>query len=241
MIRGYADDPAVEPPRSGTHQGQRISGNKMTEWSSNIAADVGASTGPAPAALKFEEAALLARCRDGDMSAFGSLVGRYQDRVYNSILRLCGNADDAEELCQESFVKALENLPTFRQASGFYTWLFRIAMNLAISHRRRGGRVKFHSLDPTDGDGQSRRLQEALPDRDVADPGRAAMQSDTNSRVIKALEELDEEFGVVVVLRDIEEMNYDEISQVLGIPAGTVKSRLYRARCMLQEKLKDVL
>ena len=102
----------------------------------------------------FEDAALLRQCRKGDTDAFGPLVRKYQDRLFNSLLRFCGNYDDAEELCQETFVKAIEGLAAFRAESGFYTWLFRIGMNLAISRRRRSGRIKFHSLDATDSDGE---------------------------------------------------------------------------------------
>jgi RNA polymerase sigma-70 factor (ECF subfamily) len=189
----------------------------------------------------LEDAVLLERCRSGDMSAFGALVGRYQDRVYNAVLRMCGNPDDAEEICQEAFVKALESLASFRQASGFYTWLFRIAVNLAISRRRRGARVKFHSFDPAAGDGQAQRFQDAISDRGVSDPSQAAQQRDANERVIAALGELEDDFRVVVVLRDVEDMDYEQMSQVLSLPVGTVKSRLYRARRLLQEKLKGLL
>ena len=190
-------------------------------------------------AAALEDAQLLGRCRGGDMSSFGPLVVKYQDRVFNAILRLCGNHDDAEELCQETFVKAIENLPAFRQDSGFYTWLFRIAVNLTISQRRRGGRVRFQTLEQ--GDGEKPQLQDALPDRREDDPHVAVAREDAGRRVLKAVEELDDDFRVVVVLRDIEEMNYEQIAQVLNVPVGTVKSRIYRARCLLQEKLHDLI
>ena len=190
----------------------------------------------------FEDAALLRRCRKGDTASFGPLIEKYQDRLFNSLLRFCGNYDDAEELCQETFVKALEGLAAFRSQSGFYTWLFRIGMNLAISRRRRGRLVKFHSLEATDSDGEQLPWSpEALADcREIA-PHDAAERTDTNGRVLTAIGELDEEFRIVVVLRDVEEMNYEQISQVMSLPVGTVKSRLYRARCILREKLTDLV
>ncbi len=213
----------------------------MGEWTSNIAANVAAGDGGS-ATLMFEDAALLERFRRGETEAFGSLVRKYQDRVFNAILRACGNRDDAEELCQETFVKALENLAGFRQASGLYTWLFRIAMNLTISHRRRGGRVKFYSLDAGGlDDDESARPRDALPDRSPEGPLEQAVKADAGRCVLKALEELDEEFRVAVVLRDVEGMNYQQISQVLEIPVGTVKSRLYRARSMLQKRLRNLI
>jgi len=213
----------------------------MTEWTSNISAGVNAEGQGGPA-LAFEDAVLLKRCRDGEMGGFAVLIRKYQDRLYNAILKMCGNPDDAEELCQEAFVKALENLGTFRQDSGFYTWLFRIGMNLTISRRRKGGRVKFHSLDPGGRDDEPpQRLRDALADRAQRDPAEEAAQKDVNRRVMEALAEVEDDFRAVVVLRDIEEMSYKQISRVLGTPVGTVKSRLYRARCMLKESLESLI
>ncbi len=207
----------------------------MSEWASKSAAGAGE-------AVAFEDAALLKRVREGEMAAFGPLVRKYQDRVYNAILRMCGNRDDAEELCQETFVKAMENLGTFRQDSRLYTWLFRIATNLTISHRRRSSRGRFYSLEAGGGDDeQSLRAQDALADHRQLPPAEAAERADTHRRVLAALGELEVEFQAVVVLRDMEDMNYEQISEVLRIPVGTVKSRLYRARCVLQEKLQDLI
>jgi RNA polymerase sigma-70 factor (ECF subfamily) len=214
----------------------------VTGWTSKSAAGVAPGDGGAGEALVFEDAALLERCRRGEMVAFGPLVRKYQDRVYNAILRMCGNPDDAEELCQETFVKALQNIVSFRQDSRLYTWLFRIAVNLTISHRRRASRAKVFSLESGGSDGEpSQRMQDALPDHRQAGPYDVVEARDTHRRVLAALGELEEEFQAVVVLRDMEDMNYEQISEVLGIPVGTVKSRLYRARCVLQEKLQDLI
>ena len=185
---------------------------------------------------------MLERCRRGEMAAFGPLVTKYQDRVYNAILRMCNNPDDAEELCQETFVKALQSIGNFRQDSRLYTWLFRIAVNLTISRRRRSSRAKMYSLESGGRDGEtSQRSQDALPDHRQVSPAASAEADDTHRRVLAALADLDGEFQAVVVLRDMEDMDYRQISEVLAIPVGTVKSRLYRARCMLQEKLQDLM
>ena len=214
----------------------------MTGWASNPAAEATAGGDSAPRPIVFEDEALLDRCRRGEMAAFGPLVTKYQDRVYNAILRMCGNPDDAEELCQEAFVKALQNIGRFRQDSQLYTWLFRIAVNLTISHRRRGGRAKVFSLDSGGNGGeQGQRAQDALPDHRQPRPEAAVEADDAHQRVLAAIGELGGEFQTVVVLRDMEDMNYEQISDVLAIPVGTVKSRLYRARCMLQEKLQDLM
>lgn len=214
----------------------------MTEWASNISAGAETRTEPGRT-IEFQDAALVARVRKGDMQAFGLLVAKYQDRIYNLIFRLCGNAADAEELAQETFLKAMEKIGQFRGSSRFYTWLFRIAANLAISSRRRGGRIKFHSLasgGPWDGEGDPQATLEArLSDRREVQPHQAAAAAETAQAVLRALEELDEEARLVVVLRDVEDMDYSQIAEVLDLPAGTVKSRLHRARCLLKEKLAD--
>ena len=212
----------------------------MTGWASKPA------EAPAPAAegvsIVFEDAELLERCRRGEMAAFGPLVTKYQDRVYNAILRMCNNPDDAEELCQETFVKALQSIGSFRQDSRLYTWLFRIAVNLTISRRRRSSRAKTYSLESGGNDGEmSQRSQDALPDHRHPGPAATVEAADTHRSVLAALATLDEEFQAVIVLRDMEDMDYRQISEVLAIPVGTVKSRLYRARCMLQEKLQGLM
>jgi RNA polymerase sigma-70 factor, ECF subfamily len=198
---------------------------------------------PPVAAISFEDANLVERCRHGDMQAFGSLVAKYQERVLNVVHRLCGRWAEAEELAQETFLKALERIGQFRGSSAFYTWLFRIAVNLAVSHRRRLGRVGFRSLSgPDDSDGSlGDSLTSDLARRREAGPARAAEADETNRRLREALEELDEEFRLVVVLRDIEEMDYSQIARVLELPPGTVKSRLHRARRLLKDKLADLV
>lgn len=191
--------------------------------------------------IAFEDASLVERCRRGDLRAFEALVAKYQDRVYNLILRMVSRAADAEELAQETFLKALENLGQFRGSSGFYTWLFRIAANLAISHRRRSQRVRFRPLEGAEGDGQADALIAEMSAAKTPLPDAPSMSRELAQRVAEALEELDDEFRLVVVLRDIEDMDYSEIAEVLDAPVGTVKSRLHRARLMLKDKLADLM
>jgi len=217
-------------------------GNLVTEQASNILAGDEALTGgkaARPATISLDDADLVERCRKGDMQAFGILVTKYQARVFNMIFRMCGRRADAEELAQEVFLKALERLDQFRGQSKFYTWLFRIAANLTISHRRRNGRIKFQSLtrcDDYDG-AQAESLTAELAERRTANPGTNAISAETADIVAAALDELDNEYRLVVVLRDIEGMDYARIGEVLELPVGTVKSRLHRARCLLRNKL----
>ncbi len=193
--------------------------------------------------IAFDDAALVAACQNGQMQAFGSLVAKHQDRLFNTVLRVCGNHDDAAELCQEAFMRALEKISTFRRQSQFYTWLYRIAMNLAISHRRKTGRVRVSSLspDPELGDSQANGLIAASKGKRDGDPSHLASAAESHRRVLAAIDALADEYRVVVVLRDIEDMDYEQIAAVLAVPVGTVKSRLHRGRCMLRERLADLV
>lgn len=173
---------------------------------------------------------LVERIRTGDPSAFDHLVARYQDRVYNLCYRLCPNHADAADLTQTAFLKALESLSRFEARANFFTWLYRIAANEALSLRRQRRRRPTVSLDSGDDEGRApdRLADESTPSADRLDQGAMI------KRLEAALEQLDDEFRVAVVLRDIEDMDYSEIAEVLGVPVGTVKSRIHRGRMMLR-------
>ena len=190
-------------------------------------------------AIAFGDDVLVQRCQNGDMQAFAALVAKYQDRVFNMAYRMCCRREEAEEIAQEAFCKALEKISQFRGESRFYTWLFRIAANLVMSQRRRSGRLKFWSLERTEASDVSPAAA-TMRSPDPAPPA-VAMAAEQQQRVAAALESLPEDMRIVVILRDIEELDYSEISEVLGTPAGTVKSRLHRARCALKEKLADLV
>ena len=190
------------------------------------------------------EEELIRLCVEGRTESFSVLVGRYQDRIYNMILRMCRSREDAEELTQETFLRAFEKIETFNGRSRFYTWLYRIAVNMVLTRRRRGGRVKFVSLSVCCG--EDRPLVAETQMADVADrrepqPEKTAMDEETARRVSDTIAELDDQLRSVVVLRDIDNMKYREISEVLRIPAGTVKSRLHLARSILRDRLADLI
>ncbi len=187
--------------------------------------------------LSDEEFALIERCRHGDTAAFGPLVHRYQDRVYNTCLRLCGKPEDAEDFAQEAFVKAFSSLPRFDGRSRFYTWLFRIAVNVVLSARRGGRRTRTVSLDAAESKGGGRPDLRNQVQSNGRDPSDEADFRERHGRVIAALDELDDEQRAIIILRDIEAMDYAEIAAVLEIAPGTVKSRLHRARMGLRNKL----
>ena len=181
---------------------------------------------------------LISRCRSGDMTAFGALVEKYQHRLFNAVLRMVYNFDDAQELTQEAFVRALKGLKKFRGQAGFYTWLFRIGFNLCINYRRKQQPVSFSTFrsQSETGGRQADGLLE-MADSESAQPTRQVQLSEEHRRVLDALQQLVPDARAVVVLRDIEELDYAEIATILEIPTGTVKSRLFRARMALRKQL----
>ena len=190
-----------------------------------------------------EEAILVDKGRKGDAAALESLLLRYQNRIYNVILKICANRDDAAELSQQTFVKIIENIKDFEQRSGFYTWAFRIAVNLALSYRKRKGRIVFGSLDErSEQGGDAKKLLREIIRNDISpDPAVLAQNKELCELVTRQLEKLTDEHRVVLILRDIEGMDYAQIAQVTGAELGTVKSRLSRARDALRRFLETVV
>ena len=191
----------------------------------------------------IDDAILVRQSQHGDSVAMGRLITKYQDRIYNAILKICGNRDDAAELTQDTFVKFIEKVNTFEGKSAFYTWLFRIAVNMALNFCKRRGAVPMQSLQAPAGPesgGAAVQLGAFLADSSAADPAVLAQDAEIGEIVLGALTKLEENHRTVVVLRDIEGMSYSEIAETLGIEIGTVKSRLSRARASLREILEAV-
>jgi len=194
--------------------------------------------------ISIDDGVLVEQCRRGDSAALETLILRYQNRIYNVILKICANADDAAELTQETFVKVIENIDEFEGRSGFYTWAFRIAINLTLNYCKRSVKLGIRSLDAGD-DEHNRQargvLKEFLSDDSSPDPAVVAQNRELCEIAIKSLMGLDDPQRAVVVLRDIEGMNYAQIAKVLDVELGTVKSRLSRARSNLREILETML
>jgi RNA polymerase sigma-70 factor (ECF subfamily) len=182
---------------------------------------------------------LVAQAQRGDRAAFGRLVERHQDALFGGISRMVRRREDAEDLAQEAFVKAFRNMARFQGRSSFYTWLFSIASNAVISHRRKmsARRRSDHVSLSERGDSEGQRDLTAPGDP----PEAAAQRAEMAERIEQAIAELDDEFRTVVVLRDIQEFDYQTMAHILDCPKGTVKSRLHRARLALREKLKDLV
>jgi len=195
------------------------------------------------AKINIADGVLVEQCRQGDSEATERLILKYQNRIYNAILRICANPDDAAELTQDTFVKVIENIDKFRGRSSFYTWAFRIGVNLTLNYCQRKVRIGFRSLDAEDNEdnGQAKQvLKEFLADDSSPNPAVVAANKELSEIVVDALMKLREEQRVVVVLRDIEGMNYAQIAEVLDIELGTVRSRLSRARSNLREIIEAV-
>lgn len=190
------------------------------------------------AAVPIDDSSLVRRCQTGDLIAFDLLVDRYQEKVFNSVYRMVGHYEDARDLTQDAFLKALAGLENFRGGSSFYTWIFRIAANAAISWRRKSGRTTAADF----GSGEL-----PLPGATVgagagpAAPGQAAEASEAASEVQRALVKLDPEFRAALVLKDIEGCDYEEIAEILEVPLGTVKSRIHRARMEMRKLLGNMV
>jgi RNA polymerase sigma-70 factor (ECF subfamily) len=191
------------------------------------------------------DVALLQKAQRGDRAAYGQVVVLYQDRLYNAVLRLVGDRDEARELTQEAFTRGLMSLDSFRGDASPYTWLFRIAVNLAISQLRKVQRQRTFSLDASgnarqrDGDDQASGLMDRVArERGGETPLQRMERQERDQAVLTALGKLDAEYRAVLVMRDIEGFDYQQMADILGLPLGTLKSRLFRARLALRDELR---
>ena len=199
---------------------------------------------PETAKVSIDDTVLVEQCRRGDSLAMERLIPKYQNRIYNIILKMCANADDAAELTQDTFVKIIESIDSFRGKSSFYTWAFRIAVNLTLNYCKRNSKFAAQSLDgANEGNGEQGRaqLREILADANLPDPGAVAANRELCEIIMRVLMTLDDEQRAVVLLRDIEGMNYAQIGEVLNVELGTVKSRISRARGKLKEIMETIL
>jgi RNA polymerase sigma-70 factor (ECF subfamily) len=181
--------------------------------------------------VNAEDHDLIAACLEGRTEAFGELVRRYQDRLFNAVSRFLDSAEDAQDVVQEAFLSAYQALDGFKGGSRFFTWLYRIAMNHAIDLKRRR-RV----LSPFDPLGQEDLHPAVVTDNNR--PEQQAEQTEEKEKLHRALTKLSVEHRMVLILKDIEGMKYEEMAETLGVRIGTIRSRLHRARTELREILE---
>ncbi len=177
---------------------------------------------------QLDETACITRAQRGDAAAFSELVARYQDRIYRYLLRMTRSPEDARELTQETFLNAYQALARWRPDARLSTWLFRIAHNQALDWLRRARRVEFVALDEVQAD----RIPAA-----TATPEAALQARQHITALERALARLSVEHREILLLRDIEDMPYEDIAAVLGLSLGTVKSRIARARTALLQHM----
>jgi RNA polymerase sigma-70 factor (ECF subfamily) len=181
------------------------------------------------------EEELIARAAGGDQHAYGVLVERYSDFVYTVVLRVVGSAEDAEDVAQEAFVRAHRALPRFRGDSKFSSWLYRIAVNRALTHlkrrKRRPATVEMTASPRVEAEVRSRHAED--------DPRRHMLDREFRARVRAAVAKLPPRYRAAVTLFYLEERSYKEVAETLGVPMGTLKTHLHRARAMLKNELAD--
>jgi RNA polymerase sigma-70 factor (ECF subfamily) len=185
--------------------------------------------------VNADDQRLIADCLQGRTAAFGELVLRYQDRLFNTVYRLLDNAEDAQDVVQDAFIHAYQSLNAFKGDSLFYTWLYRIAVNTAISWKRKRRMVLRLKLDSDDGT--------SMEPQDVSAnhrPGYALEQAEEERRIHEALQRVSAEHRAVLILKDMEGQKYEVMADILNVPIGTIRSRLHRARLELREVLEQM-
>jgi RNA polymerase sigma-70 factor (ECF subfamily) len=183
--------------------------------------------------VTHDDAPLIQATLRGDSQAYGQLVEKYQDRLLTALVHVCSSRHEAEDALQDAFVQAYLKLSSFAGGSAFYTWLYRIAFNTAISRRRR--RREESSVE------QTRELTGEEPQDDGERVDENLLRQERAVQVQKALAKLSDEHRVILVLREVEGCDYEQIAGVLDLPVGTVRSRLHRARLHLKEELSAIL
>ncbi len=183
--------------------------------------------------MSEDDRQLIAICLGGRRDAFGELVTRYQARLYNAAIRLVDNPEDAADVVQDAFLNAYQSLHSFKGDAEFFTWLYRIAFNAAISLKRKKRAVV--SLDAA---GPESGIDPDDPSEYIK-PGAALERSEEETQLQGAMIRLSHEHREVLILKDIEGMKYEDIAEILGVPIGTIRSRLHRARLELRELLEN--
>lgn len=209
----------------------------LLPWALAMAAGgLGMVQGPSPDTAMSTDAAMVRAVQQGDATAYRGLVEKYQQRIYHVIYGMVRNREDARDLTQDTFVKAFRNLDGFRADARFYTWLYRIAMNVTIDFTRRRARAPVAT--GAEEDVGERDANRGIADRTRDDnPVRDLERKQLHTAILDAIGALPESHRQVVLLREVEGLSYKEIADVLDIKEGTVMSRLFYARKKLQEAL----
>lgn len=192
-----------------------------------------------PAPPEIDEAVLVRRAKQGDLSAYDDLVRRYQERIYATIYHMTSNHEDANDLAQDAFIKAFNALKSFKGGSSFYTWVYRIAVNKTINFLKQRKNRSQMSLDDIDFNAEHDPDLVALVSEKT--PRREINLSELQEKLNEAMQKLSEPHRLVVTLHDVQGLSHDEIAEIMECNIGTVRSRLFYARQQLQAYLSDYL
>ncbi len=192
-------------------------------------------------ATPVDDADLVAAARRGDRAAFKTLFERYHRRAYGLAFGVVRHPEDALDIVQDAFIKAHRYLDKFEGNSSFYTWLYRIVMNLAIDHLRKHRRVKPTELDETRIHPDEGAESALMPRILGGNPGRALADKQIRHRIDQALDELSENHRTVLVMRELEGLSYEDMAKAMGCSKGTIMSRLFHARKNMQRRLLDLI
>jgi RNA polymerase sigma-70 factor, ECF subfamily len=184
--------------------------------------------------VNTDDRRLISECLKGRTESFGELVLRYQDRLYHATLRIADTPEDAYDVVQDAFLNAYQSLNSFKGDSEFFTWLYRIAFNAAISQKR-----KKKPVVRLDGERDGQNAIDPVDESHGIVPGDTMQQNEEETRLHAAIQKLSVEHRAVLVMKDLEGMKYEEIAVVMAIPIGTVRSRLHRARLDLRNLLDN--
>ena len=179
------------------------------------------------------EKELIAKAKQGDMQAFEELILKHEKIVYNVALRMMNHSEDAKDISQEVFLKAYRNIKNFDERSMFSTWLYRITTNTCIDEMRKRKGKQSYSLE------EELENEDGSMQRQIADEGdtpeESLMRGEEKGEILQALDTLSEEHRAAIILRDVKGLSYEEISEIIELPMGTVKSRISRARNQLKK------
>ena len=181
---------------------------------------------------------LIERVQRGDKQAFNLLVIKYQNKVCNLVSRYVNNSGDVPDVAQEAFIKAYRALPTFRGESAFYTWLYRIAINTAKNYLVAQGR-RPPAFDVDAEDAEYYESGSAL--KEISNPENQMLSEELRRVVFSTIEALPDDLKTAISLRELDGLSYEEIAEVMGCPVGTVRSRIFRAREMVEKRIRPLM
>lgn len=190
---------------------------------------------------QMDDHSLLEAARTGDETAFREIVRRYRNQITNYVYRMLEDYDRAVDLAQETFFRVYMSAERYQATYSFSTYIYKIAHNLAISELRKRKRHRLVPLPTFFSDKDNEEIEVELPDQRQTLADEAMIREERRKAVTRAIASLPEKYRAALVLCDLEEKSYEEISEILGLPVGTVKSRINRARNLLKEKLKEFL